>query len=396
MKKILALVLALCLILGLAGCSQKQTEQVPGATIDTPLPPDHASEAERTENTGSAMRAIALPVTRETVNADEYTILFSLSVQTPQLNLQNKALEEKILGDLLDRTDPVLEDADQYLEQAQQDYPATMFWSKYFIDFSYVPTRLDQRVMSLLIKTSSYCGGSHPSLYSNAVTYDLTTGDVLSLEDILTPECTSETLLKLVSENLSLRAEELYEDYQEALNDHFSEPLSSISNWYLCDEGLYFHFNPYELAPYSIGPVTARFPYDTLNGILLEEFFPTVPTDATGSMYVQFSTKEDSERFRFIADAVLQEEGSEVLLYPDASVTDLRIEYGYRDPVDGFFTAESTVFAANVMDVGDAIRLKAELSNPLSGLQLVYRSDHQEYSVLITTDEAGRVSLIDT
>lgn len=389
MKKLIAYLAAGCLALGLSGCGAVQPMQPPVTSPTEDVSTRDIPFATEAVEPVLPMHAIVLPSLKETVTAEDGTALFSLSFQQTQVILHNPELEEKIIGDLQTRMGPVLSDAEQIEAQARLDYPENEYWSEYFIDVSYTPTRLDQAVLSLFGNCFSYSGGPHPSLVTDSVTYDLETGDVMCLDDILAPECTSDTLYQLILKSLADQAEDLYYDYADALGDRFTGELHSIQDWYFSQSGLCFHFAPYDIAPYSSGTIIAQLPYSSLVGVLKDKYFPTEPPLATGSMYAETYIEDDSERFTFIAQVPLCEDGSEVLLYPDAAVTDIRIETGYRYPDSNQFIAGATVFAANTVNVGDAIRLTADLTDEDTLLRLVYRADGQEYSAFITYDELG-------
>ena len=389
MKKFLALIAAGCVALSLVGCGSGHSGQ---SKATLPLLTDSTRDTPSvTEPSRAAipMNAIVLPSVKETVTEENGTELFSLSFQHTQVILHNKAAEDKIISDLQSRNNSIVSSAYQIEAQARMDYPESEYWSEYFIDIAYTPTRLDQAVLSLFGNTTSYSGGPHPSLATDSVTYDVQTGEVVCLDDILSPECSSDTLYQLILKSLEGQAEDLYYDYADALGDRFTGKLHSIQDWYFSRSGLCFHFAPYDIAPYSTGTVIAELPYSTLAGILNEKYFPTISPLATGSMYAQTFIENDSERFTCIADVPLCEDGIEVLLYPDAAVTDLRIESGSRYSDSNQYIAVSTVFAANTMNVGDAIRLTANLKNEDTVLRLVYHSEGQEYSAFITYDDVG-------
>lgn len=387
MKKILALLTAGCLALSLTGCQANPLDHSPIeksglSTNDTPIatPPADATPA---------MQAIVLPSVKETVAAEDGTTVFSLSFQKTQVILGNPTLEEKIIGDLQARNDSLLSQAAEIEAQAQLDYPESEFWSEYFIDLTYTPTRLDSAVLSLFGNSFSYRGGPHPSLITGSVNYDLETGDVLWLDDILTQECTSDTLYQLVLQTLDKQAADLYYDYADALGDRFTGELHWIQDWYFSRDGLCFHFAPYDIAPYSSGTIIAELPYSSLDGILKEKYFPSEIAISTGSMYVETYLEDDSERFTYIANIPLCEEGTEILLYPDATITDLRIETGWRYADNDQYISNATIFAASTMSVGDAIHITADLSDEETLLHMVYHAGGQQYSSFITYDSLG-------
>lgn len=394
MKKLLAVLLSVCLLLALAGCGATAPDlspaslpdtvsSVPDVTTEPPTEPLHPIEASQ------PMHAISLPTVKETFLGDDGTELLTLSFQRAQVFLENEAAQEKIVGDLQTRIGSILTTAADMEELARADQPQNEYWSAYFIDIAYTPTRLDQAVMSLFGNQFSYSGGPHPSVTTDAVTYDLQTGEPLFLDEILDTSCSPDRLCQLIIGALSDQAENLYYDYEAALLDRFTGDLHSIKDWYFSRSGLCFHFDPYDIAPYSSGTIIAEIPYEELSGILLEQFFPSTVNNATGSMYAEAYLEDDTERFTTIADVALCEDGSDVLLYSDAPVTDVRIETGTRYSDTEQYIAGSTVFAADTIGIGDAIRLTADLTDTQTLVRLVYHSEGQEYSAFITYDDLG-------
>lgn len=394
MKRLLAFVVSGCLALGLAGCSNENfTPSIPLETTEGT--PSINTTAERTADTPIpidpivTMHAVALPNSTETTLAGDGTVLCSISRQNIQLMLDSPIVAEQIMADLEARTAPFLANASHIKNQARADYQSSEYWSEYFIDISYTPLRLDQAVLSLFGNFSSYAGGPHPSLVSDSVTYDLQSGQQVYLDDILDPGCSGDTLFQLIKAQLSHREEDLYYDYEDALRDRFTGELHSIRSWYFSRNGLCFHFAPYDIAPYSSGTIIAELPYSELSGVLLEKYIPVEVSDATGSMYAEAFIDDDIERFSTIADVLLDKDGMDILLYPDAVVTDVRIETGTRYSDTDQYLAGATIFAADTMQVGDAIRLTTDMQDEKSVLRLIYRSAGQEYSAFITYDAAG-------
>ena len=150
-----------------------------------------------------------------------------------------------------------------------------------------------------------------------------------------------------------------------------------------------FHFEPYEIAPYSSGTITATIPYEDLNSILREQYLPEELPEATGSMYAEAFLEDDVERFTFLAEVELDTDGTEILLHPDATVTDVRIETGVWYADGSRYIPVSTVFAADSIGLGNGIVITADLSEGAPVLRLVYSSGGQEVSAFIVYDEAG-------
>ena len=394
MKKLLAVLLTMGLILALSGCSAPAQEDpqvlttAPAPTVpeDTTEP---ATEPLHPIEVSHPMHAISLPTVTETVCNDDGIQLLSFSFQRAQLFLENEEAAEKILGDLQVQMGTLVTAAENLEALAREEQPFSEDWSPYFIEIAYTPTRLDQAVLSLFGNQSSYSGGPHPSVATASVTYDLQTGEALYLDELLSADCTGQQLCQKIVAALSGQAESLYYDYEEALLDRFTGDLHSIRDWYFSKNGLCFHFAPYDIAPYSSGTIVAEIPYSELTGILLEKYLPGEAPNATGSMYAEAYLEDDTERFNTIAQVLLAEEGTDILLYSDAPVTDVRIETGFRYSDTQQYIAETVAFAADTIDIGDAIRLTADLSDPEKLYRLVYHSADQEYSAFITYDDLG-------
>lgn len=397
MKRLLAALIGLCLSFACVGCSKgpaaNQTPtsgSTPNDLVTTPTTdPYHSDQLQQ------PMHAISMVNVSEDTHADDGTVIFTNSYQKIGLILNGNDAQSVIAEDLDRRTAAFLSDHADIISDAQEHYamnPAD--WYPYFTDISYTPTRIDQSVMSLFCNYSVYYGGVHPSYITDSVTYDLSTGKTLNLGNILADSCTSSDLYTLVDTALAPDADALYFDYQDWLQDIFSVDLNKITNWYFSRAGLCFHFAPYEIAPYSSGTIIATIPYEQLEGILTEEFYPTELKDSNGSLYVEFFLPDDTERFTFLAEIELDADGTDILIHPDATVSDVRIESGEWSSDGSRFIPVSTVFAADAVGLGNGILLTADLSSEASALRLVYNSGGQEVSAFIIYDEAGDAILL--
>lgn len=394
MKKTLAALLCLCLALACVGCgtgpasgntSTSGSGNIPDDLVTTPSTEPYHSEPLQQPMHGISM----VPVSEDTL-ADDGEVIFTRSYQKIGLILNGKDTQSVIAADLNQRTTEFLSDSTEMINDAKLEYAdGSEYWSPYFMDFSYTPTRIDQSVLSLFCNYVVQSGGVHPFQYTDSITYDLVTGSPLKLTDILASNCTGSDLSVLIETALEPVSEELYFDYQDSLNGIFSANLSSITNWYFSHTGLCFHFAPYEIAPYSSGTIIATIPYNQLEGILREEFFPTELEDANGSLYAEFFLPDDTERFTFLAEVTLDAGGTKILIHPDATVTDVRIEQGDWTYDGSKFIPVSTIFAANSLGLGNGIVLTADLSSNATPLRLVYSSGGQEVSAIIVYDEAG-------
>lgn len=394
MKKTLALLLCLSLVAVGAGCTAPPAEEAAytlstaadDVIIVSPTEPYEATELEL------PMHAIALPTVRDRVQAEDGTVIFTRTYQNIQILLSGSETEASIQADLRSRMDSFLQDASAIERCAQEDYSSQEHWTPYYAQSHYTPTRIDQSVLSLYGIHQSYSGGSHPALVTGSINYDLTTGAVLTLGDILVEGWSGEKLADMICKVLEPKAEELYPNYDTVIKDRFDNNADSIQDWYLTEESLCFHFSPYDIAAPYAGIVTAQIPYKELDTMLKEQYLPKSVT-ANGSVYAEVFTQTAAQRFSSIAEVTLDGQGTPILLYPDATVTDLRIEVG--EQTENGFVSSGTVFAADPMGLGNCIRLQADLSEGASALRLVYHSDGQDISALLRYDsENGLLQLV--
>ena len=151
--------------------------------------------------------------------------------------------------------------------------------------------RHDERVVSLLCLSSLYSGGVHPNSVQVAYNLDITGQRVLKLEDVLA-EGAEAALAVMVREAVDAKfaglgeGMGLFEDYGDVIARSMT-PGSLTPYWYLNDVGLVIFYNQYELGPYAAGIIKAELPYEALEGILLEEYFPMEPDGVPGDLLLR-------------------------------------------------------------------------------------------------------------
>ncbi len=397
MKKFLLLLLCVGMLLSVTACkkTEEPTPTVTTAPTQTEEPITEPTTAPTTppevENPAQELltHAVALPKVKDSIYAEDGTELFNLSSPDIQLTVSDATVADTITKNLQDRMSSALSSASDIKALAQNDYANSSYWTPYFVDIGFTPTRVDQAVLSLFGNRSIYSGGPHPNLATESVTYDMKTGIVLSIVDIMESSCNGETLTPLLLEALAPMESELFYDYDLVIQEQFTDSFSGISQWYFSRTGLCFHFSPYEIAPYSSGTIIAEIPYEKLEGILLAKYMPQALDNANGSMYGELYASSDDEKFTFVSDIKVDPVGMPVVLYSDAPVTDIRIEAGSWYADGSQFVTTSTIFAADILSVGSAIKINADFENSDTTLRLIYCSGDQEISAFIMLDEIG-------
>lgn len=403
MKKIVCQLI--CIVLLLCACGKApQTEQSqPTDLPSTTAAPTTVPEDTEPEILQLPMSAIFLPLVTETLYAEDGTPLYTSVYQEVSLTMPDTDCADQIILDLLKRIDDA-RGSDSYLaDWAKEDYVGQEGWVPFSCEVVFAPARMDEKVLSLHGTTFSYSGGVHPNYAGISANYDLATGKFLKLEDVLIDKVASDKLCQMIQDELAIIAEEyyLYDDYIRTVDERFGtifDPTwESTNDWYLSDEGLAIYFSPYEIAPYASGPIELMFTYAQLDGMIDPDFIPAaLPQVSAGTVEACLAQDVDLDSFTQFAEAHLDNDGEQVVLYTHGLVTDLTLEVGEWD-MDGInFISKATVFAANTLSPGDAVMLQTMFSDTMPHIRMRYTADGAEYSFFLTqSGKDGSIILLE-
>ena len=368
MKTAIKLILVFSLMMILCSCNQATAPETTAAPTTLPEPTTPTTIAtEPTEQPIHVdqvpMLAISLPTHSERI-VDSGTVVYEHISQDMNLFMTETDVAERIILDFLNRTDTA-EYAQQIAIWAKEDYEAfPEDWVKYLCQSSYAIKRFDAAVLSLYGTHIRFADINMADGYHDAVTYDMTTGLILDLPDIL-PSISREELTELVTNILETQKEQLqlFPEFPEVVADRFTGSLESDKAWYLNEQGLCFYFPAYEIAPGATGIVTVEIPYSKLAGKMNDSFFLPEQEIALGELQSMDASDENMTMFTQFAEIAVDSSEEKALLYTDLSITNLRIEIGNRD--NGTFHSEHTIFMTPTLTPGDAILLEcSERSAP--------------------------------
>lgn len=385
MKKLISTLLLLSMVLAFAGCGQTGGTETSNATTDdtTETAVDATAQGSiAPDPTQAPMAAVSIPSVTETTNADDGTILFNYSYQHMALTLPDPEVVDNVIIDFLNRVDSTASIAESIGTSALADYSGTADWVPYLCDVSYSPTRIDQGVLSLFGTIATYSGGMHPDQTCVSASYDLITGDVLTLASIMSPEATGDSFCQLVLDELAAHEDELYEGYASTVVQRFSGDASQDENWYFTQTGLCFYFSPYEIAPYASGIITVEIPYEKLTGLMYDGYFPAEQDTASGTISAQLFGSAELDSFTQIAELTLDAGGEKILLYTDSSVQNVRIDVGFWD--DSRFYSSYTAFATYTLTPGDAVMVETYIPDGEPNLRLTYQTGDETVTVYIS------------
>lgn len=378
MKKIVCLILIVCLLLALVACLwwiQIRPQGNQDSTDDTTATQETTNTNQITED--KTMVAVSVPsVTENTVHSDG-TVLFQYTYQHMSLIHNKPDIADKIILDFLNRVDATNAIAQSTAELAKVNYNGNQNWTPYVYHITYSPTRIDHKVLSLFGNNVVFSGANHPERTCVSANYDMLTGDVLTLASIMHKDASVNDICKLVLERLAELADGnyLYDGYKSTVNQRFNGDPSTDEAWYFTQTGLCFYFAPYEIAPYASGVITVEIPFEKLKNIIHEDYQPESRNMPSGTVTVAPFLVDNQNPFSHMAEVVLSNSGSMYAAQTTGYVQDIRIILNDR-------TANYTVFAANVLSAGDGVVIQTD-DALRQQLKLSYKSGNQTITTSI-------------
>ena len=118
----------------------------------------------------------------------------------------------------------------------------------------------DGRYVSFCQQEYDYQGGAHGMPLWIGLTFDLETGERLSLPDVIanSEEELNSIVTKYFAEYINGNPEEFWEDALDIVRDE----ICFESDFYLTEDGIKFYFHPYDLSSYAAGFPEVTIPYD--------------------------------------------------------------------------------------------------------------------------------------
>ncbi len=325
MKKLFCIFLAICLTISLSACRKNKKNP----TVD-----NHTNGSQLQNQTGgsqaekdTSLVAVSLPTQTQNEIHDDGTTLFQYTFQHMSLVLHKPQVADKIILDFLNRVDSTTAAAESTKEMAKNAYNGSQNWTPYLYHITYSPTRIDHKVLSLFGNNVVFSGAGHPERTCVSASYDLLTGDVLTLASIMSKDATVQQFCDLTLAGLGEMAEGdyLYDNYKKIVQQRFQQDASQDEAWYFTQTGLCFYFAPYEIAPYSSGVITIEIPFEKLKNLIHADYLPSARTSPTGKITVTPFNNTNLNNLSHIAEIVMEEDGKMYMLQTDGNVQDVRI-----------------------------------------------------------------------
>ena len=277
MKKLLSTLLALSLALSLGACAVKVDPTGP----DAPKP----SQPETPELTF----AVGTPLTHEsTYTADDGTLLLHTNYELPQLELRTAdgalyepgaaatqsaavAVRDAFNAEMQRAADALDVSAQEALAMAREHYDSLdaeqrAYWANYADELIVDDICQFSGLVSVWGGGYSNYGGAHGWESIQAWSFDLTTGEFLTLDgldaqpstDSALGESLTHTLAMAVLEQIDAQglSEYYFEDYASYIFD-----LAANASFYFNDKGMTIVFDPAVIAPYAASAQKFEIPY---------------------------------------------------------------------------------------------------------------------------------------
>jgi len=138
--------------------------------------------------------------------------------------------------------------------------------NKWNISMHYSVSTNTKDLLSLTFAMNGYTGGAHGFSTISYSNFNPNTGIKLKLEDIVSDV----DKLRTMAREIFIKDHNL--DPNKSLNEQgywFADDIFSLNNNFkLSKDEIVFHYNQYEIAPYSEGPIDIKIPSDKLDGML--------------------------------------------------------------------------------------------------------------------------------
>ena len=232
-------------------------------------------------------------------------------------------------------------------------------------------TRLDDNMLSILYSDVNYTGGAHGSYGSFGYTFDMQSGEMLSLEKLSSDpagltEYLVQTMLDIAAADPGFPVEDSFlpaGGREEAFRNLLREGA-----WYFDRDGLVIFSTLYELGPYAAGIAEFPIPYEKLAGKIDERYLFPTERSGNGRVLVNELSALEGGSLEIVDKITAHEDGVELCLTAEGLIYDVSISRVYY--VDRFYENEQLWCASSLQDC--AVQLQAVVPDGLPNLLITY------------------------
>ena len=288
MRRKIAMVLALALMMGAMGCDKQGTSNKTEAPVDATtednvvindekeVSEDGGEETTEETKKEESVEQEKVTITFDGKNDDRYNengdLIMYVYYVHPVITVNGNEEATKAIAAEFESDEEMFYTNCETVEK-EAAYAFEEGWMEDMPPFAdevrYTEKRVDDKVASFARRDYSNTGGAHGNTYTSGWNFDLETGKRLTLADIAEDKDAfmsdvKEYVLEICKTDAY--SSRLFPEYEESLDYVLQDDL-----WYFDKEGITFISNPYELAAYAEGTIYFTVPYEVLTG-LKEEY----------------------------------------------------------------------------------------------------------------------------
>ncbi|HRH31765.1 MAG TPA: DUF3298 domain-containing protein [bacterium] len=167
----------------------------------------------------------------------------------------------------------------EYLRDAGEELFMNL---KRSLETDYMVTINSNQLLSIKLDEFAYTGGAHANQNSAFINADLSTHQLLTLDDIIDSAhlkaFTQLEKTKLLAENKdslypesAAEFETIIADTNWIVSDEDLKQFGKADNFSLTPTAIIIHYNAYDIAPYAAGPIDVEIPYTDIKSMLNPE-----------------------------------------------------------------------------------------------------------------------------
>ena len=421
MKKIIAVILALCLTAALSACGSEEslvqdTADTPRPVAETePAPTPFVPDPQILEELGAPVILNISNIT-ETYPApdDPDRVILTYGYDDVDVYLESNTAAAEAINQFLATQDEIYysgtgngDGINAVLELAMdnyaliQDHDAGLNMEFSCMRSAYID-RADSRVIALRYRINSYTGGAHGIYADRAYVFDTASGRVLSFDDLASDRSALEKLLlEKMYDTLhnDVRYKPIF-DYMVAFksDENLDEELTALfrdGSWTLTNEGLTVFSDIYEIGSYADGIVRFTVSYEDLAGLLKEEWLPVKRTH-DGQLNIMGIDDRGGKEVHLLDKVSISEDGQEFRVYAEGTVYDVSItSVTYISDDIGFYQTQNHWYCSYLSNLG--VQVQTAIPDGMPDLMISCRDESgTEHSFLLTeSGEDGSVLLLE-
>ncbi len=422
MKKMIAVLLACCMLSGLSACgtgeiyihdTPEAATSVP-APVSTPFVPEQ-TDPKVTEKLGAPVILNIENIT-ETYPAPDGSdrVILSFGYDDVDVFLESNPAAAEAINTELATLDELCysgsgngDGLNALLELATDNFSLSQDHEENAnLEFSYMRSayvdRLDSRVLSLRYRSNSYTGGAHGLYFDRVYVFDTETGRQLGFEDLCSDrEAMEQAVLQKMDD--TLRNDVRYQpvlDYMTAFgqDQDLEQTLKGLireGSWSLDSVGLTVFSDIYEIASYADGIVSFTLPYEELSGLLAEKYLP-LERPESGELEIMPLRAPGADPVHLLDKVTISNRGTDLRLFARGTVYNVSLEtVTFISDDVGFYPTETHWTCSYLSNSG--VQIQAEIPDGMPNLMVRYEdADGVEHRYLVTeSGEDGSLLLLE-